>query len=239
MAPAQGVLLVARPAMPDPRFSQAVVLLLEHGADGTLGVIINRSTNIPLARAVPDLEVPGKEGHRLYFGGPVALSTLLFLIRSEDPPAGARNVITDVYYSADRATLEGLLTRRAGSDTLRLFAGHSGWAPGQLDSEIAAGDWSLVAGEAGTVFDTEVEAIWPDLIDRLPPPGLFIQAPAGPAAITTGLQCKSIERSDSIGCPETDLHRRHRPLRVHHLPRGHELPPERHLVLKDLRGPAR
>jgi putative transcriptional regulator len=173
--PTQGMLLVASPGMADPRFKEAVVLLLEHGREGTLGVIINRATKLTLARVLPDLDVPGKDRHKLFFGGPVGLNMLLFLIRSEDPPGGAENVVTDVYYSADRATLEGLLARRAGVDTLRLYVGHSGWAPGQLATEIAHGDWSLVPGDAPILFEKDIETIWPDLMDRLWPPGMFIE----------------------------------------------------------------
>lgn len=177
VVPTQGMLLVASRGMADPRFKQAVVLLLEHGEEGSLGVIINRATRLTLARVLPELDVPEKNRHKLFFGGPVGLNMLLFLIRGENPPGGAENVVTDVYYSADRAMLEGLLARRVGVDALRLYVGHSGWAPGQLAAEIAQGDWSLVQGDATTLFDKDIKTIWPDLMDRLPPPGIYIEGP--------------------------------------------------------------
>lgn len=175
--PTPGTLLVASPEMADPRFRQSVVLLLEHGQQGTLGVIINRATDVSLTRALPDLEVPGEVRHTLYFGGPVGLNSILFLIRSKTPPERAQKVINGVFYSSERATLDEILTQRPEADDLRFYVGHAGWAPGQLTAEIALGDWSLIEGDASTLFDSDSETTWPRLIKRLPPPSIHVEAP--------------------------------------------------------------
>ncbi len=178
VVPAAGVLLVAKPGMADPRFQETVVLLLAHGDEGTLGLILNRPTDLNLARLLPDLEAPEKERHVVFYGGPVGLNLLLYLVRSTSAPQAARPVMGNVYYGADREMLGKLLNRRQqGTDALRLYVGHAGWAAGQLAGEIARGDWLLVKGDSRTVFDGDLQKLWPELMKRQPPRGMTIEAP--------------------------------------------------------------
>lgn len=174
ITPQKGVLLVAKRSMRDPRFQRTVVLLLAHGDEGTLGLIINRPTDIPLSQALPELAVPAKEPHILFFGGPVGINMLIFLVRTGAPLQQAAHVMADVYYSADKDTLEQLLKEHRDAHELRLYVGHSGWAPGQLAAEIARGDWLLVRGDSKTVFEKDLESIWPELIEQRPPPGMIV-----------------------------------------------------------------
>ncbi|MFQ5935603.1 MAG: YqgE/AlgH family protein [Acidiferrobacterales bacterium] len=184
VVPEKGVFLVAKRGMPDPRFQRTVVLLLAHSDQGTLGLIINRPTEILLSRVLPDLKAPASKQHALFFGGPVGMDMLLFLTRSGAPPERTRHVMADVYYSADRDTLEQLLETQKGSSELRMYIGHSGWAPGQLASEIARGDWLLVHGDSNTIFKSDLKTIWPKLIDKAPPPGMIIDNGELPPAMT-------------------------------------------------------
>ena len=162
--PGKGVFLVARKGMLDPRFRRSVVLLVTHGPGGTLGVIVNRGTDVALEDVLPQIEKPGRKA-RLYYGGPVALDTLMFLIRSEEPPEQTTHVMGDVYFGGDKATLENLLEEERDSHELRLFVGHSGWAPGQLDSELDRGDWRLFRANAFTVFEKRLDSIWSDFME--------------------------------------------------------------------------
>jgi putative transcriptional regulator len=174
LAPEKGIFLVAKPDMQDPRFQRTVVLLLAHSDKGTLGVIINRPTEILLSRVLPDLQVPAADEHALFFGGPVGMDMLIFLMRSNAPPKHGSHVMTDVYYSADRETLEELLKKQKDKHELRMYLGHSGWAPGQLAAEIARGDWLLARASSVTVFQKDLHTIWPELIEQRPGPGMFI-----------------------------------------------------------------
>lgn len=158
--PAQGVFLVATREMPDPRFQHSVILLLAHSEEGTLGIIVNRPTQIRLSDAVPDLEPGGKEKHWLFFGGPVAVDTLLFLVRGTNPPGQASRVLADIYMSADRPTLEQLLANGQPTDTLRIYFGHAGWAPGQLDAELVTGSWELFQADPEAVFSSDPNGVW-------------------------------------------------------------------------------
>lgn len=174
VSPDKGVFLVAKPEMRDPRFQRTVVLLLEHDDKGTLGVIVNRPTEMLLAQALPDLRGADNGNHTVFFGGPVGLNTLVFLVRSDKPPRASSLVMADVYYSADRNTLETVLNQHKKTNELRMFFGHSGWSPGQLAAELVRGDWLLVQGDSHSVFEKNLDALWRELIDRTPRHELFV-----------------------------------------------------------------
>lgn len=176
VAPDKGIFLVAKRAMRDPRFQRTVVLLLEHDDEGTLGVIINRPTEMLLSHALPDLEGAKNGKHTVFFGGPVGLNTLVFLLRSTKPPGVSSHVMADVYYSADRNTLETALNQHKKTNELRMFFGHAGWAPGQLAGELLRGDWLLVRADAHSVFEKKLDALWRELIDREPKRGMIVNA---------------------------------------------------------------
>jgi putative transcriptional regulator len=162
-APGPGVFLVARPSVDGGPFWHSVVLLLSHGDEGTLGVIINRATEIPLSKVLSDLDSKEASDPSLNFGGPVGLEGLLFLFESDDPPEDAVSVMGEVYFSGKRELLEKLLKKKDGPRRLRIYVGHAGWSPGQLQGEIARGSWRLVPADAFTVFQKAPDAIWPEL----------------------------------------------------------------------------
>ena len=162
--PAKGVFLLAKPRVPGT-FKETVILLLAHNKeDGTIGVIINRTTDVTLSEALPDLEVEVEPPHQLFFGGPVAMNALIVLFRTGNPPEEAPHVMQDVYFSGERDVLEELLKREKGANEMHIFMGYAGWGPGQLQWEINRGDWELARGDRETLFEKEPELIWPGLM---------------------------------------------------------------------------
>jgi putative transcriptional regulator len=166
LPPDKGIFLVAKPGIARGPFHKSVVLLLTHDKNGTLGLIVNRATEIPLAEAAPDLKGQGSENHKLFFGGPVVVNAMMFLVRSPRPLKDTNYVMGDVYFSTDRQTLEKLLKQEKSAKELRLYMGHSGWAPGQLESEIKRDDWELIRADAETVFESDLDEMWRELFDQ-------------------------------------------------------------------------
>ncbi len=163
--PSDTLLLVARPALPDPNFAGSVVLVSNSLGPAPIGIIVNRPTRIPVARLFPDLPALAQLEDRIYYGGPVATTSVTFLVRADTPPARATRIQEGLYLSADRRLLRSLLARDTPMAGLRIFAGYSGWSPGQLEAEIARGDWKSEPADTASIFDGWSERPWPD-----PPP---------------------------------------------------------------------
>jgi putative transcriptional regulator len=166
----KGVLLVASPSLIDPNFRKAVVLVVEHGPEGTLGVILNRSTSVLLSQAMPDLAVLKGTGYRLFTGGPVEPNRLLLLFRLREPPTGARLIFDGVYVGDTPKILEGIITQARPTETFRAFAGFARWAPGQLGYEMRQGAWATLPPDSRGIFDDDPATFWQDCISRLKAP---------------------------------------------------------------------
>lgn len=166
----KGVLLVANPSLEDPNFRQTVLLIVEHGEGGTLGLILNRSTPVLLSEALPDLAVLQGTSYRLFLGGPVEPGNLLLLFRLKEPAEGTRSVFNGVYVGGTPALLERLITEPKPTETFRAFAGHAGWAPGQLEFEMLHGAWGVLPPGSFNIFDKDPATLWPDSLTRLQAP---------------------------------------------------------------------
>lgn len=158
--PRQGVFLVASRTMPDPRFAKTVILLIKHDSDGTLGLIVNRPTDITLDEAVPDLDATAQAQQHLFAGGPVAMQALFVLVRDVVPRDLLEHVFADVYWTIDKQALEKFLEQHHDTDTLRVYTGHAGWAPEQLDTELLAGGWRLFEADPNLVFHPDPAGLW-------------------------------------------------------------------------------
>lgn len=156
------MLLVARSELPDPNFKDSVVLVMNNIAPGPAGIIINRPTRLPVSHVFPDARGLEHITDKVYFGGPVEIDSVSFLFRTATPPQGAVMVVEGVYLSKSAKLLRELLARDKPMDGLRVFVGHSGWAPGQLENEISRGDWKLAPASAGAIFDAHPEHPWPE-----------------------------------------------------------------------------
>jgi len=163
---ANAIFLVAKREMGDPRFRESVVLVTQPREGGPFGVIVNKPLPHRLAEVFPDREALKNRSDVVHFGGPVSPRGLYVLLRAEKPPTGMIRVLKDVYFSGDPDVIDGLLQRADPARGLRVYAGYSGWAPGQLQNELGRGDWHVVPANAATVFDMPPERIWPELFLR-------------------------------------------------------------------------
>ena len=173
--PAAGMFLIARRDMPDPRFRKTVILLAAHDDGGSLGLIINRASAAKLSSLVPEYKELDKQGHRIYFGGPVGIQQLKFLVRSNDPLDTAVHIMDDLYISGNHLTLEQMLSLDKSDNELRVYLGYAGWGPLQLDGELDRRDWHLRKADIEEVFTENTDYIWQRFIDVLEPKGQLVE----------------------------------------------------------------
>ena len=157
-----GRLLVARPGMTDPNFAETVVLLLDHGDDGAVGVIVNRPTRLPLTEVLPQVDGLAERPEVVFSGGPVAVDRMIFVLRTEAPPAGCEPVLEDICAGASIELLTGALEN--DSSDFRGFAGYAGWASGQLEWELEQQGWYVLRGDSARIFDGSGRDLWTDLV---------------------------------------------------------------------------
>ncbi|MBI2313799.1 MAG: YqgE/AlgH family protein [Betaproteobacteria bacterium] len=163
---ANGIFLVAKPRLQDPNFSKTVVLVTQHRPNEPMGVIINRPTQLALSEVFPENANIRKRRDPLYFGGPVAPMTLVFVFQSAERPKEALKVLDDVYMSVSSGLLSELISRPKFPERFKVYAGYSGWAPGQLQNEIRRGDWYVINADTDTIFRMDAKSVWPELLKR-------------------------------------------------------------------------
>lgn len=157
-----GMLLVAEPAMRDPNFRQTVVLLCQHDADGTFGLVVNRPTIHQLAEVLVE---PVGLDHRLFLGGPVQPDTLHFVHGYTDTIEQAIPVAPGLGWGGPfDAVAEAIRLGQLDGSRFRFFVGYAGWEPGQLETEIEQGGWRTVPADGHLVLDADPEALWRSLV---------------------------------------------------------------------------
>jgi putative transcriptional regulator len=160
--PLTTILLAAGAELRDSNFKDSVVLVMNNIAPAPAGLIINRPTRIPVSELFPDVKRLAQLDDKVYFGGPVQIQTVSFLFRADTPPEHATKVLDGVYLSTNEELLRELLGRDKPTEGLRIFIGHSGWGPGQLQNEIARGHWTLAPADTGAIFGRRSEHPWPE-----------------------------------------------------------------------------
>jgi putative transcriptional regulator len=143
-----------------------VVLLTRYGPPGAVGVIVNRRTEVPLARALPEAKDRLGPDDRLFFGGPVAPQVMSFVFRAPEGRPGALKLAEGAWASSNEDLVQDLMKRDKPTEGLRVFAGLAGWGPGQLENEIDRGDWRKVPVDARSLFDVKPEQLWGELDRR-------------------------------------------------------------------------
>lgn len=154
-----GYLLVASPTLGDPNFAGAVVFLIHHGDPGAVGVVLNRPTTLAVERLPQGWAVPGP----IYSGGPVEPEIAIGLADT-DATHGGWEQVGDLVWLADLEEEPQPVPR------LRVFSGYAGWGSGQLEGEIARGDWIVAEAEIADVFTDDPAGLWRAVLGRQPDP---------------------------------------------------------------------
>ena len=158
--PLTAIFLIAQDIAPESAFADSIVLTMNNLGPAPIGIIINRPTPISVAEIFPDLKPLERVHDKVYFGGPVELESIWFLFRASTPPQHAVQAVENVYLSADQDLLRRLLRRHKPMDGLRIYIGHAGWGPGQLENEIGLGAWNLEHASADAIFNGKSENPW-------------------------------------------------------------------------------
>jgi putative transcriptional regulator len=158
----RGQLLIAGPTLEDPNFWRTVVLVVEHSEEGALGLVLNRPSESTVAEAVPQLLELADADDDILVGGPVGQSAVIVLADFEEPDEAALLAFDSVGVLGGASSDPlGAGVRRA-----RIFAGHTGWGPGQLDHEVERGDWILEPARYSDAFAPEPSELWTEVLER-------------------------------------------------------------------------
>lgn len=158
-----GQLLLAAPTLLDPNFARTVVLIGMHSEEGAMGVVLNRPSTVSVGEAVPQLEDVPDAAEQLYVGGPVQPSSVVFLAEFLEPELAGMLVLGRIGFPAPDADIERLVEATARR---RVFAGHAGWGEGQLDAEVADGDWIAHPAQPEDVFTDDPRELWGAVLAR-------------------------------------------------------------------------
>ena len=162
---ANGLFLIAKPTLTDPNFARTVVLVTQADDASTVGVIVNRPTRLRLSQILPAEADTQNYRDWVYEGGPVMRESIVALFTSAGrPEAAAFHVLKDLYLTMHPANLRRLLADPGAR--YRLYAGFSGWAPGQLQSEFMRDGWYVLNADEETIFRNSPDGLWEELLER-------------------------------------------------------------------------
>jgi putative transcriptional regulator len=165
-----GTFLIASPTLLDPNFQRTVVLMCEHNERGSMGLVINRRSDVALAEALAGVEIALPPDEHLFLGGPVQRDVLLVLHRTARLVPGAQPVKDGIALGGDMQVLLALLgAGRGGGDRVRVYAGYAGWGVGQLARELESGSWVTCPAAARFVFDVAPSEVWAEVLRSLGP----------------------------------------------------------------------
>ena len=160
----RGQLLIASPKIVDGNFRRTVVFMAEHSEEGAMGLVLNRPAETTVSEAVPDLDWIAEPEARVHVGGPVAPTSVIVLAEFDEPGRAALLIDTDLGFvpaeAPERGALVASLRRR------RVFAGHAGWGPAQLEAELEEDSWIVEPMRREDVFSDEPEDLWAAVLRR-------------------------------------------------------------------------
>jgi len=162
LTPKRGRLLVSEPFMDDPYFKRTVVLLCEHGEEGSFGFVLNKYIDVNIKDVVDDLP---RMKSRISVGGPVKNENLFYLHTLGPDLEGSREVIPGVYIGGEFDVVKELI--KAGQikeKQIRFFIGYSGWTESQLDGELEGGSWLVLPAQGTDIMDTKQDDLWAQVL---------------------------------------------------------------------------
>lgn len=163
----RGHFLIAGKRLRDTNFFKTVVLIVEHGAEGAMGLVVNRPSSVSVAHALAShFKLPPTDAV-VYVGGPVEPSALFILHSAANIDDAEQPILPGIYVGSSAEAFEAVVRAAAEGDPtamFRIYSGCAGWAPGQLEGEIARGDWYILPATAELVFHDDPYQVWDEAL---------------------------------------------------------------------------
>jgi putative transcriptional regulator len=173
-----GNFLISDFDLADPNFYRSVVLMIAHDEQGAFGLVVNRPSPYTFGELIDGVEESPAAAIPVYIGGPVQQNALFSMHESfaeEDSTGGARQPAEGVTFEPTTTALVEYLKSRwaalpeAERPTVRMYAGYSGWGPGQLENELKADSWLVLKATKQVIFDPDPQALWAQALARKGP----------------------------------------------------------------------
>jgi len=165
VSPQKGALLISEPTLNDSYFNRAVVLIVEHNNDGTVGFILNKQIDVDLNGLVADFE---NIEAQVFFGGPVNKDNLFFIHSFGKEIEGAMPIAKGLFWGGDFTMIKDLIKKdKANLNKIRFFIGYSGWDPGQLQMEIDQNSWVVKAAFDENLLVIAPKNLWKDTLRNM------------------------------------------------------------------------
>src|SRR5246500_1660423 len=161
-----GKLLVASRDLADPNFAKTVVLLIHYDAEGVVGLILNRRTDVPLSRVLEGLKAAKDRSDPVYLGGPVETRAVFALLQSPAKLEGAEHIFGGVYLISTKTLFGQTISARPDPSVFHVYLGYAGWNNDQLRKEVELGAWFIFQADAPTVLNSDPDSLWRQMIQK-------------------------------------------------------------------------
>ena len=160
-----GKVLVASRGLGDPNFAKSVILLVRYDDKGVVGLILNRRTSVPLSK-VFDSKSARDRTDPVFLGGPMEPAAAFGLLQSRVKVDKAENLFGNAYLISDKDLFEQTLKSQPGPSLFHVYLGYAGWTEDQLRNEVRLGAWYVFPADIGTVFNSDPDSLWQQMIDK-------------------------------------------------------------------------
>ena len=165
-----GKFLVATPQMLDPRFARAVIYICNHDKDGAMGLVINKTKDMPLSKMLNHIGIDGEvkvADSPVLSGGPVDTNRGFVLHSPDFKNLNNSLKLSDtLMMTSTKDVLESLVADHA-PDKAVLAVGYAGWSDGQLERELQNNAWLVVDGDEALIFDTDMDGKWTKALSKI------------------------------------------------------------------------
>lgn len=159
----KGTFLIATPDIEEGFFFRGVILICEHNANGSFGLLINKALDLELPEEIINIEQLTNPHIAIRAGGPVQTNQMMLLHASDQISQQTLKICEGIYLGGDLQFLQDALLNAEGPP-IHLCFGYAGWGAGQLEREFLDGHWFLYPASAELLFETPPEKLWQTLL---------------------------------------------------------------------------